>query len=156
MQHSIKNNHSDSQQFFYEKNFLFFLRKNTVKSFAFFKLPLLVFSWHYLTLIKFLEYATGKRIYLKFYSLLSVDLEFAENARCALWSYRLRSFKRAFGAKLFLVESLKIIYTALKYKDIYFLSNWLLKFFYKMKELFFQSYVLKYQILQSPWAMSLS
>ena len=117
---------------FYEKNFLFFLRKNTVKSFAFFKLPLLVFSWHYLTLIKFLEYATGKRIYLKFYSLLSVDLEFAENARCALWSYRLRSFKRAFGAKLFLVESLKIIYTALKYKDIYFLSNWLLKFFYKI------------------------
>jgi hypothetical protein len=69
---------------FFEKNFLFFIKKNTIKSFAFFKLPLLAFSWHYLTIVKFLEFATGKKIYLKFYSLLSSDLEFSENARCLM------------------------------------------------------------------------
>ena len=135
---------------FFEKNFLFFIKKNTIKSFAFFKLPLLAFSWHYLTIVKFLEFATGKKIYLKFYSLLSSDLEFSENARCLMWAYRLRSFKKTFGAKLFVVESLKIIYTALKCKDIYFLSDWLLKFFYKIsfwkyKTIFrYLYYVLRY------------
>jgi hypothetical protein len=117
---------------FYEKNFLFIIKKYAVKSFAFFKFPLLNLSWHYLTLMKFLEFMTGKKIYLKFYALISTELEPFENARCVLWSYRLRSFKRAFGAKLFLIESLKILYSSLKYKDIYFLSDWMLKFFYKI------------------------
>ena len=117
---------------FYEKNFILFIKKHGTKSFAFFKLPVVLFSWHYLTIIKFLEFATGKKIFLKFYSLISTDLTESELMRCTIWSYRLKSFKRAFGAKLFLMESLKIVYTVLKTKDIYFLSDWMLKFFYKI------------------------
>jgi len=113
-------------------NFKFFLKKYLIKTFSCTKFPSATAVWHYLTIIKFLEFCSGKKVYINFFTFLTKLLSPLENARCELWSQRLRSFKRVFGAKLFVTESLQIIYTALKLKDPYFLSNWLLGMFYKV------------------------
>ena len=136
-----------------DTNFNFFIKKTIIKIFSYSKLPISPVSWHYLTLIKFLEFCSGKKIYFNYSFLVINDLSSSEKFRCLLWSQRLRSFKRSFGAKLFLIESLHIVYTSLKLKDLYFLSNWLLKFFYKISfwkyKLIFRYlyYILRYLFL---------
>jgi hypothetical protein len=50
-------------------------------------------------------------------------LDFNEKAICMNWAPRLKSFRRSLGPRLFLAESLEILYLALKLKDPFFLSN---------------------------------
>jgi len=98
----------------------------------------------------FLEYCCGKKIMFNNNSFLMTYLEFDERASCALWTPKLRVFRKMLGPRLFLNESLTILYICIKLKDPYLLSAWLLNLFYKIsfwkyKLLFrYLYYVLKY------------
>lgn len=126
-------------------DFSYFFKKFVIKSFRYHKFSFLSMPWHYTALLKFLEYSSGKKIFLNFNSFLNNILENYEIARCEIWSQRLKSFKRSLGPKLFINESLQIIYTSLKIKDPFFLSNWLLNFFYKIS---FWKFKLVFRYLQ--------
>jgi hypothetical protein len=140
-----KNNNSLQTNVVPALSFTHVLKKNILRLFNHRKFSTATTSWHYLTIIKFLEYCSGRKIYLNLSTFLDTALDAMEKSRCLLWSQKLRSFKKAFGAKLFLTESLEIIYTSLKLKDPYFFSNWLLGFFYKMS---FWKYKLVFRYLQ--------
>jgi hypothetical protein len=77
-------------------------------------------------------------------------LDFDERATCALWTPRIKVFRKMLGPRLFLNESLTIVYICIKLRDPYLLSAWMLSMFYKIsfwkyKLLFrYLYYVLKY------------
>jgi len=125
--------------------FIYDFKKYVIRSFNFQKFQYSTIPWHHCALINFLEYCSGKKIYINFFNFLSNTLDYTEQLRCDLWAQRLKSFKRALGPKLFLTESLQIIYISLKLKDPYFLSDWLLNFFYKIS---FWKYKLVFRYLQ--------
>jgi hypothetical protein len=81
--------------------------------------------WHYQTLIKFLEFVCGLKIYLKFFTFLANTLNFGEKAQCLLWSQKVKHFRKVLGPRLFLNESLQIMYLSLKLKDPHLMSNWM-------------------------------
>ena len=128
-----------------DNSFLFLIKKYVIKSFNYQKFPIITAPWHYNTLIRFLEFCSGKSISVNFFSFLNNILDFYETTRCEIWAQKLKSFKKTLGPKLFLSESLKIIYTSLKLKDPYFLSSWLLNFFYKIS---FWKFKLVFRYLQ--------
>lgn len=126
-------------------SFSYVFRKYVIKSFRYHKFSFLSMPWHYNSLIKFIEYSSGKKVFLNFNSFLNNVLDSSEIMRCEIWSQRLKSFKKSLGPKLFINESLQIIYTSLKIKDPFFLSNWLLNFFYKIS---FWKFKLVFRYLQ--------
>ena len=106
--------------------------------------------WFYETLIKFLEYCSGKKVNLNLYTFLHNNLNFSEKSQCVLWARKVKYFRKVLGPRLFLNESLQIIYLSLKLKDPFFLSNWIVSTmqkidFYKYKTfLRYLKYVLRY------------
>lgn len=80
--------------------------------------------WQQTALVRFFEYSSGLRVFFKLGGFLIKSLNFEERARCAVWSQRLRYYRRALGSKLFLEESLLILYAALKLKDPFALTDW--------------------------------
>ena len=88
--------------------------------------------WHFNTIIRFFEFCTGKKVAVKLFSFISNSLTFNEKARCLVWSYRVKAFRKKLGSVLFLNESLQVVYIALKLKDPHFLSDWLTKMFQKI------------------------
>ena len=89
------------------------------------KFPVITSIWFYETLIKFLEFCSGKKVNLTLYTFLNNNLDFYEKSQCALWARKVKYFRKVLGPRLFLNESLQIIYLALKLKDPFFLSNWI-------------------------------
>lgn len=81
--------------------------------------------WSYLTLVRFIELLTGKYVYLKFNPFVQTSLSFLDLARCQMWEGRVGGFKKALGPRIFLNESIQIIYLAIKFKDPTFLTNWI-------------------------------
>jgi len=84
------------------------------------------------TLIQFLESMSGKRVYLKFNPFIENSLTFLDLSRCMVWGQRVIGFKRILGPKIFLNESLRIIYLSIKNKDSTFLTNWIKAMLYRM------------------------
>jgi len=81
--------------------------------------------WSYLTLVRFIELLTGKYVYLKFNPFVQTSLTFLDLARCQMWEGRVIGFRKVLGPRIFLNESIQIIYLAIKYKDPTFLTNWI-------------------------------
>jgi len=79
--------------------------------------------WAYQTLIRFIEILVGKRAYICFHPYIQTSLSFLEITRCHLLGSRVSGFQRILGPRIFLTESVQIIYLALKYKDPTFLTN---------------------------------
>jgi hypothetical protein len=79
----------------------------------------------YQALARFVEVVTGKNAYLKLNPHIETSLTFTDTARCQLWEYRVKGFQKILGPKIFLKESIRIVYMALKYKDPVFLMNWI-------------------------------
>jgi len=131
-------------------SFFFLLKKKMLKIFNYSKFPTITSIWCYNSLIKFLEFCSGKKIYLKFNTFLSNNLNFLEKAQCLIWAQKVKYFRKVLGPRLFLNESLQIIYLALKLKDPYVLSNWMISTmqkisFWKYKTfLRYIKYVLRY------------
>jgi hypothetical protein len=97
-----------------------------------------------------LEFITGKKVLIKFYTFLNNNLSFYEKTQCAMWAQKLKSFRKVLGPRLYLMESLEIIYLALKLKDSVFLANWIVAIMKKISfwkyKLFFRyiRYILRY------------
>lgn len=108
------------------------IRKIFVKVFSYHRFTILVTPWYYHTLIRFLESCSGRKAFFKVHSKLTSVLTIAEKARCLIWSHKVRNFRKSLGPRLFLNESMQILYTALKLKDPYFLSGWMVSMFQKI------------------------
>jgi hypothetical protein len=67
-----------------------------------------------------------------------------------LWSQKIKNFRKMLGPRLYLVESLQILFLSLKLKDPFLLSNWISSLmqklsFWKHRLLFhYFKYVLRY------------
>lgn len=132
------------------KNFDYILKKKIIKIFDHDKISLNTTLWYNETLIRFLENCSGKKIYLKVFSFLNNNLDFFEKTQCLLWSQKVKYFRKVLGPRLFLNESLQILYLSLKLKDPTILSNWMVATmgkisFWKFKTfLRYIKYVLRY------------
>lgn len=131
-------------------NFSHIFRKKIIKIFNYDKFPLTTTTWHYNTLIKFLEFFSGKKTYINFFAFLNIKLNFKEKTQCLIWSQRVKYFRKVLGPRLFLNESLQIMYLSLKLKDPYTFSNWIVSTmgkisFWKFKTfLRYIKYVMRY------------
>jgi hypothetical protein len=108
------------------------LKKKIIKIFSYSKFSVSTTLWQYNTLLRFLEFCSGKKVCLKFFNFLGSTLSFSEKAQCLLWSQKVKYFRKVLGPRLFLNESLQIMLLALKLKDPYFLSNWMVSTMYKI------------------------
>ena len=120
-----KNNKHSFTNIIPNKSFFFILKKKILKVFKYNKFPTITSTWHYHTLIKFFEFCSGKKIYIKFNSFINNNLTFNERTQCLMWAQRVKYFRKVLGPRLFLNESLQIIYISLKLKDPFVLSNWI-------------------------------
>ena len=88
-------------------------------------MPLLrLVPYFILIVVRFLQYCTGCRIYLRLGALLNRVLALFEVMRCVVWARRVRSFRRLVGPRLFIGESLRIIYLTLRLRDPRLLADW--------------------------------
>nr|YP_010049601.1 ribosomal protein S3b [Halteria grandinella]QPL16006.1 ribosomal protein S3b [Halteria grandinella] len=131
-------------------NFRYDIKKRILKIFSYSRFPTISSIWHHNVLIRFLEFFTGKKIYFKIFAFLQTSLNLEEKAQCLIWSQKVKYFRKVLGPKLFLNESLQIIYLSLKLKDPFLLSNWMVATmqkisFWKYKTfLRYLKYVLRY------------
>ncbi len=132
------------------QSFNFTFKKFLIKTFSSGKFTTEESPLHYEMISRFLEFCSGKKIYATFNPFMVNLLNFEEKALCMIWSQKIKSFRKVLGPRLFLNESLQIIYFCLKNKDVYVLSSWMLQMFYKISfwkyKLFFRylQYVLRY------------
>jgi hypothetical protein len=103
-----------------------------LKIFSYSKFSITTVLWQYNTLLRFLEFCSGRKVCLKFFNFLGSTLNFSEKAQCLLWSQKVKYFRKVLGPRLFLNESLQIMFLALKLKDPFFLSNWMVSTMYKI------------------------
>ena len=113
-------------------NFNFILKKKILKIFSYNKFPITTTFWQYNALLRFLEFCSGRKVCLNFFNFLNNILNFNERAQCLIWAQKVKYFRKVLGPRLFLNESLQIIFLALKLKDPFFLSNWMVSTMYKI------------------------
>ena len=127
-----ENNSIFSNNILPNSKFNYVLKKKMLKIFNYSKFPTITTIWHYNTLIRFLEFCSGKKVFIKFFNFLITNLSFSEKAQCLLWAQKVKYFRKVLGPRLFLNESLQIIYLSLKLKDPYILSNWIVSTMHKI------------------------
>lgn len=131
-------------------SFYYVLKKKILKVFSYNKFPTITAMWHYSVFIKFLEFFTSRKVYFKVFGFIQNKLDNQEKAQCLLWAQKVKYFRKVLGPRLFLNESLQILYLALKLKDPFLLSNWMVATmqkisFWKHKTfLRYLKYVLRY------------
>lgn len=89
-------------------------------------------TYFYRSLIQFMEFYTGKKVYLKFNPFIENSLTYSDLARCYMWFGRVNPYQRILGHRIFVHESLRIFHLALRFKDPTFLSNWIKTMLYRM------------------------
>ena len=89
-------------------------------------------SYFYKTLVSFMEYYTGKKVYLKFNAFVENALTYSDLARCYMWFNRVLGFQRILGHRIFVHESLRIFHVAIRFRDPTFLANWIKAMLYRM------------------------
>jgi len=72
-----------------------------------------------------MENCTGRKVALHFGPFVDNALTFEDKAICAIWASRVKGFQRILGHKIFVVEALDIVASALRLKDPTFLANWI-------------------------------
>lgn len=138
----------NNSNLFFNQNLKHAITKKVMLSNAVSRFRLKIIPFVLKTLIDFLENISGRKVILMFNPFLMKYLTFEEIARCLIWYRNLLYFRRVLGHHLFLLESLKIVYLALKLKDPVFFVNWVKQMLYKIsfyKFKFFLRY-LKYII----------
>jgi len=126
-------------------SFKYSVKRKLMKLFTYNKFLPNVTMWYYNTLVKFIEYSTGKKVYLKFNPFIENSLTYSDLARCSLWAPRIGSFQRLLGHRIFVNESLRILHLAIRFKDPTFLSNWIKAMLYRMS---FWKYRLLFRFLK--------
>ena len=115
-----------------DAGFNFFLKKKVLKIFSYSKFSVTTVVWQYNSLLRFLEFCSGRKVCLKFFNFLNNNLSFSEKAQCLIWAQKVKYFRKVLGPRLFLNESLQIMFLSLKLKDPFFLSNWMVSTMYKI------------------------
>ena len=139
-----------SNNFLPNKFFFTLIKKKIIKIFNHKKFNSSIAPFYANTLLRFLENISGKKIFVKFHSFVGNVLTFDEKLTCLLWAQKLKNFRQILCPRLFLSESLEIIFIALKLKDPYLLSNWIINMFQKISfwkfKLFFRylRYIFRY------------
>ena len=113
-------------------SFSYFLQRRVLRVFTYSKLRPNLVMWYAVTLLFFIQSCTGKGVYLKYNPFVENSLSFVDLTRCELWGLRAKGFQRILGPKIFIQESIRILYLSLKYKDSTFLINWLKAMLYRM------------------------
>jgi hypothetical protein len=103
--------------------FNYFFKKKVLKTISYEKFNVLATPFYITSLIKFFEFCTGKKIILKINTFLNNSLTYVEKTMCLNWAQRLKVFRKMLGPRLFLAESLEIIYLSFKLRDPFLLSN---------------------------------
>lgn len=88
--------------------------------------------YFYRTLIHFVEFFTGKKVFLKLNPFLEGSLSFKDTCRCSLWYSKINTFQRILGHRIFVHESLRIFMAAVRFRDPTFLANWIKAMLYRM------------------------
>jgi hypothetical protein len=88
--------------------------------------------YFYKTLVNFIEFLTGRKVFIKLNPFIENSLTYLDLSRCYLWYNRVLSFQKILGHRIFLHESIKIFYIAIKFKDPTFLINWVRAMLYRM------------------------
>jgi len=90
---------------------------------------------------------------LKFNPFVENQLTVRDLALCTLWELRVQSFQKVLGPRIFLNESLRITFLAIKLRDARFLMNWIIAMlarlsFWKYKTIFrYLKYVVRVLML---------
>ena len=84
-----------------------------------------VTSWVFNTLIRFMEFYSGRRISIELYSFMdqSIDLNYLVFYKS--WLPRFSYYERRLGHRFFLEESLHILHMGFTYQDSKLISSWL-------------------------------
>lgn len=80
---------------------------------------------YYHTLTRFVENCTGRKVAFYLGPFVNETLTFEDRAFCSVWAGRVKGFQRILGHKIFAVEALDIVASALRLKDPTFLANWI-------------------------------
>ena len=89
-------------------------------------------TFFYKTLVNFIEFHTGRRVLIKFDSYITSALPFADVCRCSLWYNKVNMFQKMLGHRIFVQEGVKVIVSAVRFKDPTFFSNWIKAMLYRM------------------------
>jgi hypothetical protein len=113
-------------------NFRYTVKKRVLKLLHYNKfLPPLI-MWYYDTLIKFMEFHSGKKVYVNFNPFVEQWVTYQDRALLSLFSTRVIGFQKILGHRIFVQEALLIFMMAFRYKDPTFLSNWIKAMLYRL------------------------
>ena len=101
------------------------LRKRLLRFLSTASFQVEITQWYYLSLTRFIEHCTGRKVALRFGPFVDDCLTFEERALSSTWLNRLMGFKKRLGHRIFIKESLSVILASLKLKDPTLLANWI-------------------------------
>lgn len=81
--------------------------------------------WHYNTIIRFMEFCSGKKILFQFYPFLFQAVEKYYIVTYKRWMTRMTYYERKLGHKFFLEEALHLIHLTLNLHDPKIMCTWL-------------------------------
>ena len=81
--------------------------------------------WVYNTLIKFMEFYSGRKIYVDFYSFMNQAIDPHYIVLYKSWMPRFSYYERRLGHRFFLEEALHILHMGFNYQDSKLISSWL-------------------------------
>lgn len=84
-----------------------------------------VTPWVYNTLIKFMEFYSGRKIYVDFYSFMDQAIDPRYVVLYKSWMPRFSYYERRLGHRFFLEEALHILHMGFNYQDSKLISSWL-------------------------------
>lgn len=78
------NTHISANNLIPDLKFNYNFKKKMLKIFNYSKFPTITTIWHYNTLVRFLEFCSGKKVFIKFFNFLITNLTFGEKAQCLI------------------------------------------------------------------------
>ena len=84
-----------------------------------------VTPWVYNTLIRFMEFHSGKKVSINLYSFMSQSIDPNYVALYKSWLPRFSYYERRLGHRFFLEEALQILHMGFNYQDSKLISSWL-------------------------------
>lgn len=81
--------------------------------------------WTYTTLLRFIEFTSGKKVLVDVYSFMDQTVDLYYSAFYRTWMPRFAYYERRLGHRFFLEEALHILHMSFTYKDSKMLSSWL-------------------------------
>jgi hypothetical protein len=86
--------------------------------------PQVIPMYHY-SVVRFVEFVTGRRALLQFYPFMSQEVEKEHEVRYKLWLPRMAYYERKLGHRFFLEEAIHILHLGFYLRDPSLLANWL-------------------------------